>query len=171
MNSDPEIDEFIAQDRKANPSCNYSYSNKKRCQSVNGKSVCEVLNQVTRMCPGKAPIQIYSNTSKEDSDAGDFSSSSGSGQPGMFSLFDDILKEFSRPGLPPGFHGTPRNRDDFPYDDDDIGEPRFAPPERDHRRGFGGFGGGLFGSTPNSSKKKNSIPPIEGEVSGPIEKI
>jgi hypothetical protein len=171
MNNDGDVDEFMAEDRRMNPSCNYSYSNQRRCQSVNGKSVCEVLNRVMRMCPGKAPVEIYANNTKEDSDAGNFSSSSGGSSmfpdhdafpvPRAFedplSLFGSMLQEFTRPGFPPGFPGAPRNHGGF-FEDDD--EPKFSVPERDHRS----FGG-LFGPP------KSSQPPIKGEVSGPIERI
>lgn len=174
MNNDQDIDEFVAEDRRANPSCNYSFSNQRRCQSVNGKSVCEVLHRVMRMCPGKAPAEIYSNSTKEDLDSGNYPSSSrGSNTfpdhdafpvPRMLedplSLFGSMLKEFARPGFPPGFPGSPKSHGGVFHDNSDSDEPRFAAPERD-QRSFGG----LFGPP------KSSQPPVKGEVSGPIERI
>jgi hypothetical protein len=171
MSSDGEIDEIIAEDRRSNPSCNYSYSNQRRCQSVNGKSVCDVLNRVMRMCPGKAPIEVYSNSIKEDSDSsamiGGRSNGFSDHEPfpipkhfdDPLSLFGDMLKEFARPGLPPGFPGAPRSYDGFFSHEDDDSEPRFSLPDRE-QRGFGLFG-----------PPKSNPPPVKGEVSGPIERI
>ena len=168
----------LDEDKKSNPNCNYSTSRSQTCRSVNGQYVNDVMARITRMCPGKAPVDIYSNTTTENSDNSSASSSSAindkpfhspfspfSGQSGHnlhdpFSIFDSIMKDFNHD------FGSVQSPSPYPPNDRPFSFSfrRFQPPppdqqfdeEREEH---------VTGKKPKNSKAK------EGHVSGPIERI
>jgi hypothetical protein len=89
---------FVSDDRNKNPECNYSYQNQKQSKNINGSYVSEVLNIVTRLCPGKPPVEIYSNSTTESNDKHPKASVLDGGfqsiiEPFAFSMLNKFLKD------------------------------------------------------------------------------
>jgi hypothetical protein len=93
-----DLKEFVSDDRNKNPECNYSYQNQKQSKNINGSYVSEVLNIVTRLCPGKHPVEIYSNSTTESTDKHPKASVLDGGfqsiiEPFAFSMLNKFLKD------------------------------------------------------------------------------
>ena len=174
MAGDDDLSIIMDQDKAKNPSCSYSQTNSSSCRSTNGQSVCEVLTRITRMCPGQRPVDIYSNSITENTDA---SSSStlfgkhhrasdndfGRHQQDPFAIFDSLFRELNH-----GFGGS-QSQTRYPQRPSPFGRapdrpafdqqfPRFDGDDNDNDDREGS-GGDVLARGPN------------GHASGPIERI
>jgi hypothetical protein len=155
---DEDFEDFLAEDKRQHPNCNYSFFSQRQCKSVNGSSVCEVVKRVNRICPGERPVEVISRRTQEDGASGSHASSGlgmGSDLPDLhhfmdpFSLFDHFLRGIDSSMQPRGGgHGNyGRGQGLFPVE----------PP---HRYPVG-----------NESSSNEPGRRVSGRVSGPIEKI
>ena len=162
----------LEEDKKVHPNCNYSQTRSQTCRSVNGQFVCDVVARITRMCPGKAPVDIYSRTITENSDNSSssmlndkpfhspFSGPSGNNLQDPFAIFESIMKDFNHDFgsvQHPSPHNPPNNRPfSFSYRRSQQPPDQQFDEEREEH---------VYGKKSKSSKT------AEGHVSGPIERI
>jgi hypothetical protein len=145
-----DLKEFVNDDRNKNPECNYSYQNQKQSKSVNGSYVSEVLNIVTRLCPGKPAVEIYSHSTTESSDKQPKTSAQDGGfqsiiEPFAFSMLNKFLKDIQDTTN----HQFPKRKDQLVTDDT-------YKYDRDNT---------------NEGEKESKNKPIVGKASGSIESI
>ena len=168
MNEEESL--VLEEDKKQNPDCNYSQTRSQTCRSVNGQTVCDVMARITRLCPGRAPVDIFSKTTTQNSDNSSSSSinekpfhSPFSGQSGNlhdpFSIFDSIMRDFNHDfGSVQHPSPYPPNDRPFPFRRSQRPQPpdqQFDEEREDH----------VLGRKSKNPKAK------EGHVSGPIERI
>ena len=145
---DEDLTAFINEDQKENPNCNYSYSNQKRCSSINGESVCEVINRVQRLCPNARPIEIYSKSSTSK-DTNEYSK-----QPKEFGILPDVFDSLLTGDPLAMFEKLLNSNDRFSnFPDVPTFPHNMRPP------------------IPNRTDNNLKPPSIEGRASGPVERI
>jgi hypothetical protein len=147
-----EVKNIVDEDREKYPDCNYSYNEQKSSRTVNGNTVREVMNRVSRHCPGNHPVEIYSNSTTENSDK----------QPSWTGAIGDRmlqgLGDFAMSRMLDSLNKSVRDlegknpKSQFPFEKwNDDGESTSNNDDRDSEK-----------------KKLNSV---KGQISGPGERI
>ena len=157
----------LEEDKKAFPNCSYSQSRSQTCRSVNGAFVCDIMARITRMCPGEAPVDIYTSTVTENSDHSSSSSinekfrspSAGNHLQDPFSIFESIMKDFNHDFGAIQQHPSQYPPNDRPFSFSFRQSPQPPDQQFDEEREEHVFG------------KKSKSKATEGHVSGPIERI
>jgi hypothetical protein len=156
---------FLREDQKSHPNCQYSQSYQSMCSNRNGKYQCEKITKIIRQCPGERPMEVYRDSENGNDSInhsgeeefgfenhfgklfdGLFNFGRGSNEqaPNMDSFLNDFLQKPPLSRQIPGIEDNPMTKDSK--------RPQLLPPHKLPK-----------GQTP--------LPNFDGYVSGPPESL